>query len=168
MPEILEGRALSRRLLDRYSRKPSSWSFTIAPAMKDGFYDALVSSPDESWQLKIDSIFNPLPKMLGAQVELDRSKVKKFSPISYGYRKLDPETVMKLLTSLEGEELSKYKTMDSVLGPLDPVAPKTGGSYAEGPFVFTNEKLSSGQSELDDKLSSELRKLMRSRLSAYG
>ncbi len=173
MTEILEGSSLTRHLFERYSRKPESWSFTIAPSAKYGFYDALVSSPEESWKLKIDSIFNPMPKMIGAQVELDHTSIKKFGSISYGYRKIDPETMLKLLMKL-GEEaeqkgrVSGQEKLDSLLAPLSPVVPRPGGSYAEGPYVFTNEKLSVGQGQLDDKLNSELQKLMRSRLSAYG
>ena len=165
MTEILEGVALRRHILERYSKKPADWNFTIAPAPKYGFYDALVSSPDESWKLKIDSIFNPLPKIIGAKVDIDHSKVKKFSPISYGYRQLDPNLIMKLMTSLEEGHNS---SIDSLLRPIDPVVPQIGGSYAEGPYVFTNEKLSTGQKELEDRLTGELQRLMRNRLSAYG
>lgn len=165
MTEILEGLALRKHILEHYSKKPADWNFTIAPAPKYGFYDALVSSPDESWKLKIDSIFNPLPKIIGAQVDIDRSKVKSHSQVSFGYRKLDPNLIMKLmLTMEEGQNVN----IDSLLGPVSPVVPQNGGSYAEGPYVFTNEKLSTGQKELEDKLTSELQRLMRNRLPAYG
>jgi hypothetical protein len=165
MTDILEGTALRRHVLDCYSKKPNDWSFTISPSPKYGFYDALISSPDESWKLKIDSIFNPLPKIVGARVDIDHSKVKKHTSVSYGYRRLDKILIMKLMLNLEG---GKDANLDSLLGPINPVVPQIGDSYAEGPYVFTNEKLSTGQKELEDKLTGELQRLMRNRLSAYG
>ncbi len=72
---------------------------------------------------------------------------------------------MRLLSTLENAE--KGDPLESILGPLDPIVPAQNGSYAQGPFVFTNERitnhLSAGQGVLDDKLSAELRKLMRSK-----
>ena len=168
--EILDGATLKRLLLERYSKNPRNWNFTISPARRDGFFDALVSSPGEAYQLKIDSIFKPTPLMLGTSVDIDHSKFSPPSSVSYGYRKLDRELLMRLLSTMENVE--NGEPLENILGPLDPIVPAQSGSYAQGPFVFTKERitsiLSSGQSVLDDKLSSELRKLMRSRYSAYG
>ena len=170
MVEILDGATLRRILLERYSKNPKNWNFTISTSMRDGFYDALISSPDESYQLKIDSIFKPAPLVLGTSVELDHSKFNPAGRVSYGYRKLDAEILMRLLTAMENAK--KSEPLDSILGPLDPVVPSNQGSYAEGPYVFTNEKisnhLSAGQAALDGRLSLELRKLMRSKYPAYG
>jgi hypothetical protein len=170
MVEILDGATLRRLLLERYSKNPKNWNFTISPARSDGFFDALVSSPGEAYQLKIDSIFKPTPLMLGTRVDVDHSKFNPSSSVSYGYRKLDREILMRLLSTLENAE--KGDPLESILGPLDPIVPAKNGSYAQGPFVFTNEKitnhLSAGQGVLDDKLSAELRKLMRAKYPAYG
>ena len=73
--ELLSGEALSKYLLEKYSRNPKGWNFTIAPAAKDNFFDALVSGPEENWQLKIDSIFKPSPIVLGAKVEDPAEKI---------------------------------------------------------------------------------------------
>ena len=170
MVEILDGATLRKLLLDRYSKNPRNWNFTVSTSMRDGFFDGLISSPDESYQLKIDSIFKPSPLVLGTSVDVNHSTLKPLSQMSYGYRKLDPEFLMKLLSALDSGKQSA--PIESLLGSLDPVVPNQQGSYAQGPFVFTNEKitthLSSGQAALDSKLSSELRKLMRSKFSAYG
>jgi hypothetical protein len=169
--EILDGATLRRLLLERYAENPRNWQFAISPAKRDGFFDALVSSPDHSYHVKIDSIFKPNPLMLGTKVEVDFSKTVAASPLTYGYRKLDQEVLMKILASMTGRDGS---TLDSILGQLQPVVPSHigSGSYAQGPFVFTNEriatKLSPGQAELDDRLSVELRKLLRNRYSSYG
>ena len=170
MVEILDGITLRKVLLERYSKNPKNWNFTISPARRDGFFDALVSSPSEAYQLKIDSIFKPAPMILGTSVEVDHSRFTTPSPVSYGYRKLDRDIFLRLLSNMENAE--KAEPLERILGPLEPIVPATSGSYAQGPFVFTNEKitnhLSAGQSVLDDKLSFELRRLMRSKYSAYG
>ena len=181
--EILEGKALTRTVLERYSKSPTNWNFAVSPSGRgDGFFDALVSSPSESWHIKLDSIFKPSPLMLGARVEVNETKLKKFAgPLSYGYRNLTPEVLLKILSSFDENEAKDSSPngqkarnpIESILGAIEPTAlPLNGGSFAEGPFIFTKEKVtssfSSGQEQLDDKLSSELRRLMRSRYSSYG
>jgi len=51
------------------------------------------------------------------------------------------------------------------------VVPEEGRSYAHGPFIFANPErydLSERQKELDDKLNSEMHRLIRYRYPAYG
>src|SRR5207247_646295 len=57
--EFLEGKALSRHLLERYVRDPRGWNFVVAPARRHGFFDGIFSSPEEAWHIKLDSIFKP-------------------------------------------------------------------------------------------------------------
>lgn len=169
--EILSGTALSKYLLEKYSKNPKGWNFTIAPAAKDNFYDALITGPEENWQLKIDSIFKPLPTVLGAKVE-SLTKSSQTPPElfpSYGYRKLDPEIVLKILKEQNPEE--PLESLDRFIGSLEPTVPVSGASYAQGPFVFTNKKfhgLSDNQKKLDDRLSSSLRNLLREKYLSYG
>ena len=68
--ELLQGDALRRRILESYSRNPKGWSFIISPS-RSGFFDAVASGPDGAWMLKIDSIFKPLPMVVGSQAESD-------------------------------------------------------------------------------------------------
>jgi hypothetical protein len=205
MVEIVEGFALRKLLLERYAKNPKNWSFTISPARKDNFFDALVTGPEEAWKIKVDSIFRPMPLMLGSKVELDSQSAPSLSPVSYGYRKLDAGIIMKLLriaAEAEGAETQRgsEKTagasssspigvprgsirrrgrnrqlldLSQILEGMEPVVPDIGASYAEGPFVFTTNQspvngLSGAQRDLDDKLSMELRRLLRNRYSGYG
>lgn len=179
MVEVLEGRVLSKHLLEKYSRNPNGWSFTLFPSAKDdnGFFGAFMGSPDEVWQLKIDSIFKPNPLMLGAKVEAKSEGSTNFGTIPYGYRRIDRKVAFELLKTLARAEdrgtdpIQDRLDLDRILRPIRPVAPIAGGSYAEGPFVLT-DRMSLGiteeQKQLEDKLSSDLRKLMRNRYSSYG
>ncbi len=172
--EILRGTALSKYLLEKYTKNPKGWNFMIGPAAKDNFFDALVSGPEENWQLKIDSIFKPTPTLLGAQVD-PLAKKPPTAPAmfpSYGYRKLDPEIVLKVLQEQEEHDTDEpLPSLDRLLASLEPTAPVPGSSYAQGPFVFTNQKflgISESQKKLDDRLSSELRNLLREKYISYG
>lgn len=168
--EVLSGKALFRYLLDQYSKKPAGWNFTIGPSPRDHFFDGLVSGPEESWQLKLDSIFKPSPIVLGAKVEsLAANPLPPGFP-SYGYRRLSPEIMLKLFKEIS-EESSTSGTLDEILGSLSPVVPTQGSAYAEGPVVYTNKKIlgvSKSQRQLDDRLSAEIRRLLRQSYPSYG
>ena len=168
--EFLEGRALSKHLLERYSKNPLGWNYTMYPSSKDnGFFGAIVSGPDEVWQLKVDSIFKPNPLMLGTKMDIDPQSVKPPGTINYGYRKIDNHLVGTLLKALAEEKTGPV--LDRVLGPISPVVPQGGEAYAEGPIVLTgreNAGIGAGQKELEDRLSQELRNLLRKRYQSYG
>jgi hypothetical protein len=179
MVEFLEGNVLSKYLLDKYSKNPNGWSFTLFPPAKEdnGYFGAYVGGPDETWQLKLDSIFKPNPLMLGAKADVDPSKIENLGIIPYGYRRLDRKVAFELLKTLsEGsnndkDDVNNRFLLDRVLRTLKPVAPVQGESYAEGPFVLTdrsNLMITSSQKQLEDRLSMELRKMIRNRYVSYG
>jgi hypothetical protein len=69
----------------------------------------------------------------------------------------------------EGPSGPVRRSLLSVL-KSEPVVPERGGSYAEGPLVFTspgNVSLSDRQREVDARLASEMRRLLRLRYPAY-
>ena len=171
--ELMRGDALFRHLLDQYSKRPLGWNFTIGRSPRDNFFDGLVSGPEEAWQLKVDSIFKPAPIVLGAK--LDSGIVNPLQAAnfpSYGYRKLQPEIMLKLFKEISEESnQTAANSLDQILGSLSPVAPVQGGSYAEGPVVFTNRKIigpSKIQKTLDERLSSEIRRLLHESYPGYG
>jgi len=167
--EILEGSELRRRMLESYVRDPKGWSFTISPSPGSGFFDATVSGPDGSWMLKIDTLFKPAPIVIGSPAESIRRRPA--GPFPYGYRGLPPELAMQLIGG--GSETPSgplRRRLMSVLGS-EPVVPEKGGSYAEGPLVFTGPRslsLSDKQREVDARLASEMRRLLRLRYPVYG
>jgi len=167
--KTLEGEDLRNRILESYYKNPKGWSFVISPSSKYGFYDAVVSGPDGTWMLKMDSLFKPFPIVLGTRTEPD-PKSNPVGSFPYGYRKLPPELILQMLRG-EGH-LSRDRVMASLLSVLrsETVVPEEGGNYAEGPFIFTSplrSGLSENQKELDDKLASEMRRLLRIRYPAY-
>ncbi|MBI2649164.1 MAG: hypothetical protein HYU03_04565 [Thaumarchaeota archaeon] len=174
--DFINGRILTRTLIENYGKNPRGWSFAIAPARKYGFFDAIVSSANEAWQIKIDSIYKPSPLMLGVSTELDLSRMNSFSPIPFGYRKLDPRMALDLLKGVsESEGAANERTftanLSAILASLDPVVPEQGGSYAEGPFVLNNKnafRFTENQKSLDERLASELHRMMRDKYMSYG
>ncbi|HVC26717.1 MAG TPA: hypothetical protein VND40_01010 [Nitrososphaerales archaeon] len=165
--EILEGDALYRMLLQRYSKDPRGWSFTISPSPSNGFFDARVGSPDESWHLKLDTIYKPSPFVLGAKTDQDLSMNSPAS-LSFGFRRVNPQQAPALLDdSQEG-----MGRLLAFLSTVNPVAPTGPGSYIQGPYVFNSRGRTAGsmtreQQSVDSRLSDEMRKLVRRRYPSY-
>jgi hypothetical protein len=158
--ELIDGDALYRTLLQRYSRNPKGWSFAVAPAARHGFYDAFVGGPGESWQLKLDTIFKPSPIVMGARMENGVADPAALSPFPFGFRKIAAGHAPMLQGDLLG-----------FLASTAPVAPRAGSSYVEGPYVFAGQgaiRLTESQEKLDERLSSELLRLVRQKYPSYG
>jgi hypothetical protein len=181
--EILEDSTLAKYLFERYSSNPKNWNFIISTSShRDGFFDATVSSTDEVWQLKIDSIYKPLPMVLGTKVDIDSTKIERRlsrGVAPFGYRKLDPSIMVNLLKDLSEEqhvnatskEVQLNTQFNSILGSLETVKPAAGKSYAYGPFVYTEQNLAGpneNQKQVAEKLASKLRDDLRKRYSSYG
>ena len=171
--EFLEGKALSRHLLERYVRDPRGWSFAITPARTHGFFDGLFSSPDEAWRIKLDTIFKPNPLTLGVRTESSpgNSRIPESTP--FGYRKLDPRLAMEMLKMMEtGEGMASGDVnLGDLLRSIEPTVPLPGESYAEGPFVYTNRRVvnfTDQEKSVDDRLATELLRLLRNRYPSYG
>ena len=156
-------------MLESYARNPKGWSFTISPSTNSRFFDATVAGPDGAWILKMDSLFKPLPIVIGSQAGTLRRRPG--GPFPYGYRNLPPELALRLMgDSEEGPSGPVRRGLLSVL-KSEPIVPQNGGSYAEGPLVFTHPgsvSLSDKQKEVDARLASEMRRLLRLRYPAYG
>lgn len=167
--EILEGSELKRRMLESYVRDPKGWSFTVSPSPNSGFFDATVAGPDGAWMLKIDSLYKPIPIVIGSPAESLRRRPEGSFP--YGYRSLPPELALQLMGG--GGETTSGPIRRHLLSVLrsEPVVPEKGGSYAEGPLVLTGPGsvcLSDKQREVDARLASEMSRLLKLRYPAYG
>ncbi len=171
--EFLEGKSLSKHLLERYVHDPRGWNFTITPARKHGFFDGLFSSPNEAWQIKIDSVFKPNPLVLGVRRESVPGRMGLPDTLPFGYRTLDPRLAVEMLKLMEegGAMQRNGINLGTLLRSLEPTVPVTGHSYAEGPFVYTNHRVvnfTEQEKSTDERLGSELLRLLRNRYPSYG
>jgi hypothetical protein len=180
--EILQDKNLAKYLFERYTSNPKNWNFIISTSsLQDGFFDATISNSDEVWQLKIDSIYKPLPLVIGTKVDLDSTKIEKRinnNPLPFGYRKLEPPTIMNILKNLtEEQNMNAIKESDgnaylnSILGSLETVRPVSGKNYVYGPVIFTKRNpINSNeyQKQVAEKLTFKLRDNLRNRYSSYG
>lgn len=141
--------------------------------MNGNFYDAIVSNPNEVWQLKIDSIYKPNPLIVGAKVDVDPAKFDDKSHMPFGYRKLDTEKIGKFLSSMDENEdangISSY--ISSLIASSEPEVPTPNNSYAYGPFLFTQKnpiKVDEYQKRISEKLASRLKDKLQLLYSSYG
>jgi hypothetical protein len=179
--EILKDKVLANYLFERYASNPKDWKFIISKSsFDDGFFDAMVSNRDEVWQLKIDSIYKPLPTVLGTKVDVDSAKFDKrlgYSTIPFGYRTFDPPIIMNLLDKLTQDHhsvndmITNSTAVNSILSSLETVKPVSGKNYVYGPIVFAGNNpvdIDEAQKRISKKLALQLRDNLRYRYSGYG
>jgi hypothetical protein len=172
--DILEGNNLATNLFERYSANSRNWKFVVSVSQQNrNFYDAIVSNPNEVWQLKIDSIYKPNPLIIGTKVDVDPLRFNDNTHIPFGYRKLDPRKIGKILSNISENEdtsaLSSY--IGSLISSTKPEVPSPNNSYAYGPFLFTQKnpiKVDEYQRKISDKLANRLSEKLRLLYSSYG
>jgi hypothetical protein len=165
--DILEGNNLASNLFQRYSANARNWKFVVSVSQTNGnFY------PNEVWQLKIDSIYKPNPLIVGAKVDADPGKFNDNSHMPFGYRKLDPEKIGKMLSNLDENDddngISTY--ISSLISSSEPEVPTPNNSYAYGPFLFTQKnpiKVDEYQKRISEKLASRLKDKLQLLYSGY-
>jgi len=167
----------------KYDKRPEGWQVLVGRS-PSGFYDMLFSSPDDVWQLKLDTIYRPNPIGFGVRLEEDPSKVPIIEAPPHGYRpvhidgmmakikhlmesNLQPEQIMNKIEENIAGTLDIERIMESPPLPTDRVrTPITAiGPYIQRPTI---EPISSRQKELSTKLDDELKRLMRIRYPWYG
>ena len=172
--DILEGNNLATNLFERYSANSRNWKFVVSVSQQNGnFYDAIVSNPNEVWQLKIDSIYKPNPLIIGTKVDVDPLRFNDNTHMPFGYRKLDPKKIGKILSNISENEdtsaLSSY--IASLISSTKPEVPSPNNSYAYGPFLFTQKnpiKVDEYQRRISDKLANRHNEKLRLLYSSYG
>ena len=181
--EILEEKSLAKQIFKKYSTNPKNWNFIISTnSIKDGFYDATVTGPQESWRLKIDSIYKPSPIISGTKLDVDKNLMERDvndNLIPFGYRKIDPPVFINIFKRLSEEhdsiarKNSDYlnQELNSLLNSMEPTVPTQGTDYLYGPFLYTNKNIVS-KSRYDDlvseKLSQSIRRKIKERYPGYG
>jgi hypothetical protein len=184
--DILEDKAIAKHLFERYCSNPKNWNFVISTSsLGDGFFDAMVSNTDEVWQLKLDSIYKPLPLVVGTRIDVDSATIERsLSPnsVPFGFRKLDPPVIMDILKKVTEEQEARMNVHKaatdfddqfySILRSLKTVKPTSGSNYAYGPFIFTNRTNTLSPNDyhkrVSEKLAMKLRDNLRNKYSSYG
>ncbi|NOJ29777.1 MAG: hypothetical protein DA328_06380 [Nitrososphaeraceae archaeon] len=179
--EILEETNLGKHLFHKYSSNPKNWNFIISTTpIRDHFFDAIISSPNEVWQLKLDSIYKPNPFIVGTKIDnIDSNQIDKninTKITTFGYRKINDNKILNLLKTLSEEQQDNSNkdhniSLNSLLSEIEPVAPKQGDNYIYGPFLFTNKNLLSineKQKNISERLSDKIRANLRNKYLSYG
>ncbi|HYZ49611.1 MAG TPA: hypothetical protein VE593_01890 [Nitrososphaeraceae archaeon] len=183
--DIMEDKAIARHLFEKYCSNPRNWNFVISTSsLGDGFFDAMVSNTDEVWQLKLDSIYKPLPLVVGTKIDMDSTTIERgLSPnsVPFGFRKLEPPVIMDILKKVTEEQEARMNVHNaaadfddqlySILRSLKTVKPTGGNNYAYGPFIFTSRtNLSPNEyhKRVSEKLAMKLRDNLRNKYSSYG
>ncbi len=178
--EILEESSLGKHLFQKYSSNPKNWNFIISTtSIHDHFFDAVISNPNEVWQLKLDSIYKPNPFIVGTKIDLDSNQIEKninTKITTFGYRRINDNKILNLLKALSEEQQDNSSkdldiSLNSVLSEIEPVAPKKNDNYIYGPFLFTNKNLlniNDQQKKISEKLSTKIRANLRNKYHGYG
>jgi hypothetical protein len=145
-------------LLEKYNRSPAGWNIAASNDER-GYFDIIVSNPNEVWQVKIDSIYKPRPVGLGLKIGGMR-EARRIAPDrapSFGFRPV-PEGILEgLMHRPEGDmsplldEIlkSKPRGINDVRSPL----------VASGPVHYGAKlELSRRQNELDFALRRNLKR----------
>ncbi|MGE3860004.1 MAG: hypothetical protein AB7F53_08450 [Nitrososphaeraceae archaeon] len=177
--EILEEHDLATYLFNKYSLNQRKWNFIISTSqVNNSFFDAIVSNPDEVWQLKIDSIYKPNPLIMGTKIEADSSIIeKKLNTTEFGYRKLEADLLWKFIRNISKDQnhdsintTNVNIRLNSLLSSLEPVKPIKGHNYLYGPFIFTEKRMTkfdNRQDEISEKLSYRMNDNIRRKYSLY-
>ncbi len=175
--EILEDKILTKYLFQKYSSNPKNWNFIISTrSYNDSFFDAFVSNSDETWHLKLDSLYKPNPFILGARTELGSlaGEQRLKTAIPFGYRKLPDSFFRQFFRISDESDVNTLpgvsEDLNKILSSTHPEKPIQGNSYACGPFVLTPDnpvRYSEKQKLISEKLTSKLKDNLRKRYSSY-
>ena len=119
------------------------------------------------------------PYIIGTKVDADVTMVyKQIESAPFGYRKIDPDSILKILLRTVTTKTDTLKPIErpstnliNILNSIEPVIPSQQGSYAYGPFAFSNVSplmKNDQQKNVSEKLSRKLRQILKDRYSLYG
>jgi hypothetical protein len=166
---------LWKDIIRRYNMKPRGWT-ALTYRSFDGFYDVLLSNPEEAWLVKYDTVYKPNPLGFGVKLQ-DAPKIPDAKPLSYGFRQFPAERIkraIELMTTMKSSSEQIVKAVNNVLLDIVSSAPIPTykiikPAFLEGPFYLKDlENLSKGQRELSRKLDVQLRRMFRIKYPMYG
>ena len=165
---------LWKEIIRKYDKKPRGWR-ALTYRSPGGFYDVLLSNPEEAWLMKQDTIYKPNP--LGFGVKLEHApEIPVVKPLSYGFRHFPierTERTVELMTKRKAspEEVAKavnHVLRDAISSPPIPTYKIMKPGILEGPFHIEGlESLSKEQRELSGKLDLQLRRMLHMKYPMY-
>ncbi len=115
MAEMQSREDVLKELAKKYERSPGGWSVLVREN-RSGYSDFFISTADELWQLKVDSLYRPNAKAMGMRVggKEEARKVASDSTPAFGFRSLPPDLLERFLGGdFEREEFTEI--IDRVL-----------------------------------------------------
>jgi hypothetical protein len=157
--ELIPLEELIKIVVRSYERNPRArWQITIGKSGR--YWDLLFRSSRRAWRAKIDSIYKPMPKGVGIEIEVRDLRRIKSPP--YGMRPLSDALVRRILDSIHhSSSLEPIIQEVMLLEPL-PRRKITTPGVLSGPLIYSPRSLallSKKQRKLDLKLERELKKL---------
>ncbi|MGQ9781506.1 MAG: hypothetical protein ACUVQ8_04550 [Nitrososphaeria archaeon] len=155
-----------KKVYARYNRNPVGWKVLLGSDDK-GFPTILFLSPEELWELKLDSLYKPNPICVGSKVTDSIVKVEREpkSP-SYGFRPVDDERAKLIIESLSKKEMPSDIVRKILLEEPKPLSEiEKRKMVLHGPIIHSPRLplLSEQQVDLDVKLRRELQRILSNR-----
>ena len=126
--EVLKGDDVWEEVIKGYNKKPSSWR-ALEYESPGGFYDLLIFNPDNTYLLKKDTVYKPLPMVIG--IKIDEPEYHKMvfngemttaaqvirSP-TYGFRQMSIKPIMEKIERFVDEGKDPARIFDSFIGMM--------------------------------------------------
>jgi len=155
-----------RKVYVRYNKNPLGWKVVIGNDDK-GYPTILFYSPDEVWELKLDSIYKPNPIVVASSQPAPRETGgSELESPGYGFRPVDDRKARAIIESLKkkslpGEIVKNLLKKEPM--PLEEIRDEK--MILHGPIIHAPKLplVSDQQVDLDVKLRIELQKLLMNR-----
>lgn len=162
MDEALPVDQLMRKLSSKYNKNPADWTVLIGEP-KGTHSDIFISTGNELWQVKVDSLYRSKPIGLGMKIggKEEAERVLREETPSYGLRPLPDNLIRRFIDGAIGYE-DIVPVVDKVL-KSNPrrIADIDSPAVLQGPVQFGSpEELSSRQRDLNLKLRRSLDRLL--------
>lgn len=159
---MMSSAEIKKELAKKYNANPEGWRVLVGKDLK-GYYDFMISHGSDIWILK-EFQLNPYQSLgFGViQNECENEVIKNLRPTHpFGFRPLNQNQVIEVV-----EAIQKDESIDTIMGRVMQSSPTslqniTSPIIVEGPVLHsTTPILSESQSELDQKLRTELENLL--------
>ncbi|MEM3404575.1 MAG: hypothetical protein QXJ17_08575 [Nitrososphaeria archaeon] len=155
-----------RKVYERYNKNPQGWRVVIGNDDK-GYPTILFYSPEEVWELKLDSFYKPNPIVVASsQPTSKETEDSTLESPGYGFRPVDDRKARAIIESLKKKSLPS-ELVKNVLKkePISLEEIRDERMVLHGPIIHAPKLpiISEQQVDLDIKLRTELQKLLMNR-----